>query len=62
MNRMKADCSNDIISLSKLYGIPSSITAYICVEKKDDPVTGECSLRKVPIVITSDRNPTPAKI
>jgi len=53
--RKGTDTSAEIIHLSKTYNVPSSLTAYLCIEKKHDPVEGEMELRRVPIVLTSDR-------
>jgi Ca-activated chloride channel family protein len=43
-----------IVSLSKKYGVLSSLTSYVAVEKRKekDKATGEIVLRKVPVLVT----------
>ncbi|MGD8628075.1 MAG: VIT and VWA domain-containing protein, partial [bacterium] len=44
-----------IISLSEKYGVLSSLTSYIAIEKRKekDKATGEIVLRKVPVLVTT---------
>eukprot|EP00358_Blepharisma_japonicum_P000490 CAMPEP_0202947418 /NCGR_PEP_ID=MMETSP1395-20130829/11580_1 /ASSEMBLY_ACC=CAM_ASM_000871 /TAXON_ID=5961 /ORGANISM="Blepharisma japonicum, Strain Stock R1072" /LENGTH=752 /DNA_ID=CAMNT_0049648657 /DNA_START=120 /DNA_END=2378 /DNA_ORIENTATION=+ len=46
--------NSQIVQLSKEYGIPSSLTSYICIQKNSSAVVGEIQLRKVPVAKVRD--------
>ncbi|CAG9313321.1 unnamed protein product [Blepharisma stoltei] len=46
--------NSQIVQLSKEYGIPSSLTSYICIQKNSEAVVGEIQLRKIPVAKVRD--------
>jgi hypothetical protein len=54
ISRGKNELKQSVIDISLKYQIPSKYTAYIAVEQRPDPVSGESQYVKIPISLTSD--------
>ncbi|MCG3192423.1 MAG: hypothetical protein DIJKHBIC_01670 [Thermoanaerobaculia bacterium] len=50
---LEARVKDEIIRLSKKYGVTSKETSFVAVERRADPVTGEMQLRRIPVALTT---------
>jgi hypothetical protein len=56
ISRGKNELKQSVIDISIKYQIPSKYTAYVAVEQRLEPVSGETQYVKIPISLTSDSN------
>jgi uncharacterized protein YegL len=56
ISRGKSELKQTVIDISIKYQIPSKYTAYVAVERRSEPLSGERQYVKIPISLTSDSN------
>jgi hypothetical protein len=56
ISRGKNELKQSVMDISIKYQIPSKYTAYVAVEHRLEPVSGETQYVKIPISLTSDSN------